>query len=311
MHGEAIGAIITPNFGFCVQPRPVRCHGERHTGNYGFGLRILVILLNHGTKLLVSPVYLFQKVFAGSFIGAKFVWDVPLRHACFKCGVNHPAHSCSFCPSSSPSNTRSSGVTPNFRPFGLSQFSSLPYKCQPGSQVPHFQPQYALNTCFPFYDAQIVSFLQQGFTFGSPLQFSGQRVSFYAKNLASAYQNPEVVSAKLDNELHANRIAGPFKTPPFPIFRVSPLGVVPRKIPGTFCLIHHLSYPPGASINDVILSEHAMVAYSQVDDAIFLIQQLGWGCFLAKTDIKVELGVPITAEKTVGPQTTLTFAVLN
>ena len=153
--------------------------------------------------------------------------------------------------------------------------------------------------------------MQQGFTFGFPLQFSGQRVSFYAKNLASAYQNPEVVSAKLDNKLHANRIAGPFKTPPFPIFRVLPLGVVPRKTPGKFCLIHHLSYPPGASINDVILSEHAMVAYSQADDAIFLIQQLGWGCFLAKTHIKVELGGPITAKKTVGPQTTLTFAVLN
>ena len=26
----------------------------------------------------VSPVYLFQKIFAGSFIRAKFVWDVPL-----------------------------------------------------------------------------------------------------------------------------------------------------------------------------------------------------------------------------------------
>ena len=47
--------------------------------------------------------------------------------------------------------------------------------------------------------------------------------SFYAKNLASAYQNPEVVNAKPD-ELHANRIAGPFKAPQFPIFRVSPLG---------------------------------------------------------------------------------------
>lgn len=86
--------------------------------------------------------------------------------------------------------------------------------------------------------------------------------------------------------MHANRIAGPFKAPPFPIFCVSPLGVVPKKTPGEFCLIHHLSFPPGASINDDILSEHAPVAYSRVDDAIFLIQQLGRGCFLAKTDIK-------------------------
>ncbi len=57
------------------------------------------------------------------------------------------------------------------------------------------------------YDAQVVSFLQNDFTFGFRLQFSGQRVSFFAKNLLSACQNPEIVSAKLEKELQANRIA--------------------------------------------------------------------------------------------------------
>ena len=136
------------------------------------------------------------------------------------------------------------------------------------------------------YDAQVVSFLQNGFTFGFPLHFSGPRVSFWAKNLASAYQNPKIVSAKLDKELQAHRIPGPFKAPPFPTFRVSPLGLVPKKTPGEFRLIHHLSFPRGTSINDGILPEHATVTYSRVDDAISLIKRLGQGCFLAKTDIQ-------------------------
>ncbi len=136
------------------------------------------------------------------------------------------------------------------------------------------------------YDVHVVSLLYNGFTLGFPLHFSGERISFCSKNLASAYEHPEIVSAKLDKELIANRIAGPFQEPPFPNFRVSPLGVVPKKTPGEFRLIHHLSFPHGASINDSISSEHTAVCYSRVDDAISMIKNLGKGCFLAKTDIK-------------------------
>ena len=122
------------------------------------------------------------------------------------------------------------------------------------------------------YDVHVVSLLYNGFTLGFPLHFSGERISFCSKNLASAYEHPEIVSAKLDKELKANRIAGPFQEPPFPNFRVSPLGVVPKKTPGEFRLIHHLSFPHGASINDSISSEHTAVCYSRVDDAISMIK---------------------------------------
>ena len=36
----------------------------------------------------------------------------------------------------------------------------------------------------------------------------------------------------------------------YPILQCSPLGLVPKKQPGEYRLIHHLSYPNGASIND-------------------------------------------------------------
>ena len=77
--------------------------------------------------------------------------------------------------------------------------------------------------------------------------FHGPRCSQEAPNLLSAIQNPEVVSAKLSKELDAHRLAGPFSSPPFPIFRISPLGLVPKKVEGEYRLIHYLSYPRGSS----------------------------------------------------------------
>lgn len=74
-----------------------------------------------------------------------------------------------------------------------------------------------------------MQFLEAGFTFGFQLHFDGPRCSQEAPNLLSAMQNPEAVNAKLSKELDAHRLAGPFSSPPFPVFRVSPLGLVPKK----------------------------------------------------------------------------------
>ena len=78
----------------------------------------------------------------------------------------------------------------------------------------------------------------------------------------------------------------PFHKLPFYPFRVSPLGVVPKKTPGEFRLIYHLSYPRGSSVNDGISSEHCSVSYATISDAIQHIKAAGLGCFLVKTDIK-------------------------
>ena len=91
---------------------------------------------------------------------------------------------------------------------------------------------------------------------------------------------------KLSKELAASRIAWPFRSPPFPSFRVSPLGVLPKKVPGAFRLIHHLSFPKGRSVNNGIAAEDTSVRYATVADAIRIIKLAGPGCFLAKTDIK-------------------------
>ena len=128
------------------------------------------------------------------------------------------------------------------------------------------------------YDAHVVLMLSNGFSQGFPLYFNGVPLSFCSQNFLSALQHPNVVSAKLIQEVKAGSIAGPFDTPPFKNFCVSPLGVVPKKTPSEFRLIHHLSFPKG--------TEHSTVSYCRVDDAIALIKSLVRGCFLAKTDIK-------------------------
>ena len=106
------------------------------------------------------------------------------------------------------------------------------------------------------YDHSIVQLLESGFMFGFPLHFDGPRCFQEAPNLLSTLQNPAAVNAKLSKELDAHRLAGPFSSSPFPGFRVSPLGLAPKKVEGEFRLIHHLSYPRGSSLNEANLYQN-------------------------------------------------------
>lgn len=63
--------------------------------------------------------------------------------------------------------------------------------------------------------------------------------------------------------------------PPFSNLQCSPIGIVPKKEIDEFRLIHHLSYPDGASINEFIPDELCSVSYATVDDAIKQIKKLG------------------------------------
>ena len=130
------------------------------------------------------------------------------------------------------------------------------------------------------------AYLASGFSEGFRIPYTGKREATECHNLKSARALPEVLASKIFKECEAGRVAGPFSAPPLPNLRVSPLGVVPKKTPGQFRLIHHLSYPRGSSVNDYISPELCSVKYSSLDDAITNVRECGHGALMAKCDIQ-------------------------
>ena len=96
------------------------------------------------------------------------------------------------------------------------------------------------------------------------------------------------MTGKIIKELTAGRIAGPFSEPPFPSMKISPLGIVPKKTPNDFRMIHHLSFPnkKEGSVNAGISDASAFVQYAGINDAISCIKDIGDNAFCCKTDIR-------------------------
>lgn len=130
------------------------------------------------------------------------------------------------------------------------------------------------------------AFLESGFRDGFRIPCSGSGPVKFVKNLVSVQLRPGVVSEKLAKEVQLGRMAGPFSYPPLDDLRVSPLGLVPKKEPNKFRLIHHLSYPEGCSVNHGIDPELCKVVYTSFDSALVWVRRYGEGALMAKTDIE-------------------------
>lgn len=144
----------------------------------------------------------------------------------------------------------------------------------------------ALVKYLQFYDKDESAFLLDGFKTGFPIQYTGPREPRDAKNLKSASLCPDLIKSKINKELEAGRVAGPFQSRPLPNLIVSPIGLVPKKTPGEFRMIHHLSYPPGESVNDYIDPALCSVQYTSFDAAVQLVQGLGQDCKMFKADVR-------------------------
>lgn len=157
---------------------------------------------------------------------------------------------------------------------------------KPGS-MPTVVSVEKLSLYLSGYPQDKLSYLLSGFTFGFKLEFQGTRGVHYSKNLKSALVLPDIVYKKLCKEIALGRIIGPFENSPLPNLKISPLGLVPKKSPGSWRLIHNLSFPSRFedSVNAGISDESAVVHYASVDDAIVKIKELDKDVYLAKTDI--------------------------
>ena len=136
-----------------------------------------------------------------------------------------------------------------------------------------------------YHDRAQADLLARGFTEGFVIPSNVKGGRFNVKNLKSIAEHIEA-KEKVAKEVSLGRVSGPHLHPPWDHLVVSPLGIVPKKEPGCFRLIHHLSYPEGESVNDGIPPDCCSVQYASVDDAVELVRKAGPGAAMAKADIE-------------------------
>ncbi len=167
-----------------------------------------------------------------------------------------------------------------------SKFQPPPLTSHPGDNMP------ACPVSPSRFDSLLDGFPRReyvvhGFSHGFQSHFQGPDTGLQSRNSHAALANPDAVDTKLGAELTSRRVAGPFDQPPFDNFKCSPLSIREKSTPGQYRLLHNLSYPyDERSVNHNIPSHHTTVQYSRIQDAIAIVQDLGPGCYMAKSDIQ-------------------------
>ncbi len=69
------------------------------------------------------------------------------------------------------------------------------------------------------------SYIIEGFTHGFRIHYEGDDEAVQSNNSQAALEHTAAVDEKLEEELTAARIRGPFDKPPLPNFKYSPLSV--------------------------------------------------------------------------------------
>lgn len=141
-----------------------------------------------------------------------------------------------------------------------------------------------------FPDRPFADFLLRGITAGFRIGISSDRHLRPARrNLKSADDNPQVITAYLNREVELDRLVrlpACTESSSLPV-QTSPFGAIPKKHrPNKWRLIVDLSSPQGHSVNEAIPTPLCSVSYSSVDQAVALACSLGRGCLLAKLDLK-------------------------
>ena len=85
-------------------------------------------------------------------------------------------------------------------------------------------------------------YMVDGFKHGFTLHFEGHQCEITSPNSLSTLEYHDQVSSYLEKELYSGRVSGPYKQPPLPNFKVSPLSVRP-KTEGKIRMLHNLSAP--------------------------------------------------------------------
>lgn len=87
----------------------------------------------------------------------------------------------------------------------------------------------------------------------------------------------------MNKAIDAGRVKGPFvKDNPLHVFVYSILGLVPKKEPTSYRLIHDVSYPKGHSVNSGISTECLAVQYQNIETFQYNVLI----CLMSKKDLE-------------------------
>ena len=139
------------------------------------------------------------------------------------------------------------------------------------------------RVCSPEESSSIIQQLVEGVKIGRP----PADTQIVSSNWPSALEHKDQVSKIIADDLGAGRLHGPFVTPPFDTFIVSPLGAFKKRGSSKIRLIHDLSFPTKGAVNASIKKEDFSLSYASVEDAAKICKELGPApVFMAKLDLE-------------------------
>ncbi len=155
-------------------------------------------------------------------------------------------------------------------------------------------PIHALrfNQLLQGYEPNWRKYLVRGLTQGFPLeinfgaQFQSKDTPPLRYNHQSLYRHIQPIREKINKELDAGRVEGPYDVIPYDNYHISPLAAQEKKTPGEYRILHDLSWPKGASVNDEIPKNAGKCTYQSMDAIIDSLVELGPNTNLTVIDIE-------------------------
>lgn len=137
------------------------------------------------------------------------------------------------------------------------------------------------------YSRLLSNKILKGFLYGFDLGHHGKPNMANNKWSTVPSHLEHILQEKIRKEITLGRIKGPYTDPPFKKFQVSPVSLREKSTPGTYRLIHNLSYPRNElSVNANIEQNYKSVKYANILDAIQMLSKLPLGSYSCKTDIE-------------------------
>ncbi len=178
-------------------------------------------------------------------------------------------------------------------PIILSMLSGQPWR-----PVTPVNPHH-LKLLLDGYDPDKTDYLVNGFMRGFSICSKNDFACQANRNSRFVEDHADILAPFVQAEVDAGRYVGPFDEIPLDRMYISPLGARPKKQPGSYRLIHDLSYPYDGvqSVNDGIDAASSSVQYYSVADAIDILLSLAPGAYMCKSDIaKAFRIIPIRQE---------------